>query len=316
MIRALLALFSGLLLTLFTGQFFIKKLHSFKFGQNIRQDGPESHLKKQGIPSMGGVIFLFALTLITLTYSLFDLKILFMVIVTLSFGLIGFLDDYLKVKKESSDGLSAKHKMLLLVIFGLVTGIILYFGFDYQGILIPYINKEINLGIFYILFVVIFFASVTNAVNLTDGIDGLSSSVTISVIVFYALIALRMEDMTILLFSMTLIGSLLGFLWFNKYPAKVFMGDSGSLALGGAVGILALLTKTELLLILIGIIYVVETLSVIIQVSYFKLTGKRVFKMAPIHHHFEALGWREQKIVGVFTSITAIMVLLVYFTMF
>ncbi|NLB20892.1 MAG: phospho-N-acetylmuramoyl-pentapeptide-transferase [Clostridium sp.] len=315
MIRALLALFSGLLMTLFTGQFFIKKLHSFKFGQNIRQDGPESHLKKQGIPSMGGVIFLFALTLIALTFSLLDLKILFMITVTLSFGLIGFLDDYLKVKKKSSDGLSAKHKMVLLLIFGLVAGIILYLGFDHQGIVIPYLNKEINLGLFYILFVVIFFAAVTNAVNLTDGIDGLSTSVTISVVVFYALIALRLEDMSILLFSMTLIGSLLGFLGFNKYPAKVFMGDSGSLALGGAVGILALLTKTELLLILIGIIYVLETLSVIIQVGYFKLTGKRVFKMAPIHHHFEALGWKEQKIVGVFTSITVIMVLLVYFTL-
>lgn len=314
MIRALLALFSGLLMTLFTGPFFIKKLHSFKFGQNIRQDGPESHLKKQGIPSMGGVIFLFALTLITLGFSVFDLKILFMVGVTLSFGLIGFLDDYLKVKKKSSDGLSAKHKMLLLLIFGLLAGIILYVGFDFQAIKIPYFNTEINLGLFYILFVVIFFAAVTNAVNLTDGIDGLSSSVTISVVIFYALVALRNEDLSILLFAMALIGSLLGFLWFNKYPAKVFMGDSGSLALGGAVGIMALLTRTELLLILIGIIYVLETLSVIIQVGYFKLTGKRVFKMAPIHHHFEAIGWKEQKIVVVFTSITIIMMLLVYFT--
>ncbi len=309
MTKSLLSLFSGLLLTIFTGPFFINKLRSFKFGQNIRQDGPESHLKKQGIPSMGGVIFLFALTVITLSFSLFNLKVLFMVLVTLSFGLIGFLDDYLKVKKKSSDGLSAKHKMILLLVFGLVAGIVLYLGFDFNTIRIPFIGGEINLGIMYVAFVVIFFAAVTNAVNLTDGIDGLSSSVTIAVVIFYAITALRSKDMTVLLFAMTLIGSLLGFLWFNKYPAKVFMGDSGSLALGGAVGIMALLTRTELLLIMVGIIYVVETLSVIIQVVYFKKTGKRVFKMAPIHHHFEALGWKEQKIVVVFTGITLLMVM-------
>lgn len=313
MTRALLSLLSGLLFTLFTGPFFIKKLTSFKFGQNIREDGPQSHLKKQGIPSMGGLIFLIALTLITLTFSAFNLKVLFMVTVTLSFGLIGFLDDYLKVKKKSSDGLSAKQKMILLLFFGLVAGIILYLGFDLKSIHVPYIDKEINLGLFYIVFVVIFFAAVTNAVNLTDGIDGLSSSVTIVVVLFYSLTAIRDGDMEILLFSMTLIGSLLGFLWFNKYPAKVFMGDTGSLAMGGAVGIMALLTRTELLLILVGIVYVVETLSVIIQVGYFKKTGKRIFKMAPIHHHFEALGWREQKIVGVFTLITGVMVVVATF---
>ncbi len=313
MTRALLSLFSGLLLTLFTGPFFINKLRSFKLGQNIRQDGPKAHLKKQGIPSMGGVIFLFALTVITLGFSLFSLKILFMVTVTLSFGLIGFLDDYLKVKKKSSDGLSAKHKMILLLVFGLIAGLILYLGFDFRGIRVPFIDGEINLGLFYIAFVVIFFAAVTNAVNLTDGIDGLSSSVTIAVVIFYGLTSWRGQDMDILLFSMTLIGSLLGFLWFNKYPAKVFMGDTGSLALGGAVGIMALMTRTELLLILVGIIYVVETLSVIIQVAYFKKTGKRIFKMAPIHHHFEALGWKEQKIVGVFTLITMVMVVVAAF---
>ncbi len=308
MTRALLSLFSGLLLTLITGPFFIRKLQSFKFGQNIRQDGPKAHLKKQGVPSMGGVIFLFALTIITLSFSLFNLKVLFMVAVTLSFGLIGFFDDFLKVKKKSSDGLSAKHKMLLLLAFGLGAGLVLYLGFDFSSIKIPFIHREFNLGLFYIPFVVIFFAAVTNAVNLTDGIDGLSSSVTIAVVTFYSLTAWRSLDLDILLFSMTLIGGLLGFLWFNKYPAKVFMGDSGSLALGGAVGIMALMTRTELLLIIVGIIYVVETLSVIIQVVYFKKTGKRIFKMAPIHHHFEALGWKEQKIVVVFTLITVVMV--------
>lgn len=297
------------------GPYIIGKLRSFKFGQNVRLDGPESHLMKQGIPSMGGFIFLSVLTVMGSFLSGFNAEILFMILVTLSFGLIGFLDDYLKVKKKSSDGLSAKHKMLYLLIFGLLAGSVLHFGLDYSSIVIPFINQEISLGIFYIPFVVVFFAAVTNAVNLTDGIDGLSSSVTIVVLLFFVLVSLAAEDKEVLFFSLTLIGSLMGFLYFNRFPAKVFMGDTGSLALGGAVGILSLLTKTELLLILVGIIYVIETLSVIIQVGYFKKTGKRVFRMAPIHHHFEALGWKETKIVRVFSLVTLIMVVGTYLLM-
>ncbi|NCC78668.1 MAG: phospho-N-acetylmuramoyl-pentapeptide-transferase [Clostridia bacterium] len=297
------------------GPYIIGKLRSFKFGQNVRLDGPESHLMKQGIPSMGGFIFLSVLTVMGSVLSGFNAEILFMILVTLTFGLIGFLDDYLKVKKKSSDGLSAKHKMLYLLIFGLLAGSVLHFGLDYSSIVIPFINQEISLGIFYIPFVVIFFAAVTNAVNLTDGIDGLSSSVTIVVLLFFVLVSLAAEDKEVLFFSLTLIGSLMGFLYFNRFPAKVFMGDTGSLALGGAVGILSLLTKTELLLILVGIIYVIETLSVIIQVGYFKKTGKRVFRMAPIHHHFEALGWKETKIVRVFSLVTLIMVIGTYLLM-
>lgn len=297
------------------GPYIIGKLRSFKFGQNVRLDGPESHLMKQGIPSMGGFIFLSVLTVMGSVLSGFNAEILFMILVTLSFALIGFLDDYLKVKKKSSDGLSAKHKMLYLLIFGLLAGSVLHFGLDYSSIVIPFINQEISLGIFYIPFVVVFFAAVTNAVNLTDGIDGLSSGVTIVVLLFFVLVSLAAEDKEVLFFSLTLIGSLMGFLYFNRFPAKVFMGDTGSLALGGAVGILSLLTKTELLLILVGIIYVIETLSVIIQVGYFKKTGKRVFRMAPIHHHFEALGWKETKIVRVFSLVTLIMVVGTYLLM-
>jgi len=312
---ALISLVLSTVAAIVIGPYIIDKLRSFKFGQNIRLDGPESHLVKQGIPSMGGFLFLIVLTVVGVLFSGFNEKVLFMVLVTLSFGLIGFLDDYLKVRKKSSDGLSAKHKMLYLLIFGLLTGSILYFGFGYDGLMIPFINQEISLGILYIPFVVIFFAAVTNAVNLTDGIDGLSSSVTIVVLLFFALISLKSEDTNVLLFTLTLMGSLIGFLYFNRFPAKVFMGDTGSLALGGAVGILSLLTRTELLLILVGIVYVIETLSVIIQVLYFKKTGKRVFKMAPIHHHFEALGWKETKIVRVFSLVTLIMVLSTYLLM-
>lgn len=307
-ISLLLALISGIAI----GPFLIRKLREFKLGQNIRQVGPESHLVKQGIPSMGGLLFLFLLSVFGLILSGVDLTVLFMVFVTLSFGLIGFLDDYLKVKKKSSDGLSAKSKMLYLIIFGLLAGMVLYFGFDYDSIQIPLLNSEISLGIFYILFVVVFFAAVTNAVNLTDGIDGLSSTVTIAVMIFYAAVGVRQNQDPVVLFSMTLIGGLLAFLYFNRYPAKVFMGDTGSLALGGAVGVSALLTQTELLLILVGIIYVIETLSVIIQVAVFKKTRKRVFKMAPIHHHFEAEGWKENKIVLVFGGITLLAGLAAY----
>ena len=312
---ALISMAFSIAAALIIGPFIIDKLRSFKFGQNVRLDGPESHLMKQGIPSMGGFIFLSVLTVMGTFLSGFNAEILFMILVTLSFGLIGFLDDYLKVKKKSSDGLSAKHKMLYLLIFGLLAGSVLHFGLDYSSIVIPFINQEISLGIFYIPFVVVFFAAVTNAVNLTDGIDGLSSSVTIVVLLFFVLVSLAAEDKEVLFFSLTLIGSLMGFLYFNRFPAKVFMGDTGSLALGGAVGILSLLTKTELLLILVGIIYVIETLSVIIQVGYFKKTGKRVFKMAPIHHHFEALGWKETKIVRVFSLVTLIMVIGTYLLM-
>lgn len=312
---ALISMVLSIAAAVLIGPYIIGKLRSFKFGQNVRLDGPESHLTKQGIPSMGGFIFLSVLTVMGTILSGFNAKIIFMILVTLSFGLIGFLDDYLKVKKKSSDGLSAKHKMLYLLVFGLLAGSVLHFGFDYSSIMIPFINQEISLGIFYVPFVVIFFAAVTNAVNLTDGIDGLSSSVTIVVLLFFVLVSLAAEDQEVLFFSLTLIGSLMGFLYFNRFPAKVFMGDTGSLALGGAVGILSLLTRTELLLILVGIIYVIETLSVIIQVGYFKKTGKRVFKMAPIHHHFEALGWKETKIVRVFSLVTLIMVVGTYLLM-
>lgn len=309
---ALISLVLSMVAAVLIGPYIIEKLRSFKFGQNVRLDGPKSHLTKQGIPSMGGFIFLSVLTLAGIILSGFNLKVAFMILVTLSFALIGFLDDYLKVKKKSSDGLSARNKMLYLLIFGLLAGSVLYYGFDYKSLMIPFINYELHLGLIYILFVVIFFAAATNAVNLTDGIDGLSSTVTIIVVMFYALVSLRSGDQEVLFFALTLIGALLGFLYFNKYPAKVFMGDTGSLALGGAVGIMALMTRTELLLILVGLIYVVETLSVIIQVLYFKKTGKRFFKIAPIHHHFEALGWKENKVVVVFALVTLFMVIITY----
>lgn len=311
----LATLLTSLLGGLALGPLVIKKLRAFKMGQNIRAVGPESHKTKQGIPSMGGIIFLTMLLLVGSIFSLLDPLVLFMIFVTWAFGYVGFLDDYLKVKKKSSDGLRAKEKMGLLLLFGIVTALVLYFLLDYDSVRIPFVKVTFHLGVFYIPFVVIFFAAVTNAVNLTDGIDGLSSSVTVVVLIFFVLVGLSQGQSHVVIFSLALMGGLMAFLYYNKYPAKVFMGDTGSLALGGAVAILALLTFTELLLIFVGIVYVVETLSVIIQVAVFKKTKKRVFLMSPIHHHFEALGWKENKIVLVFSSVTLVMVLLVYLLM-
>lgn len=308
-------LLASLLGGLALGPWVIKKLRAFKMGQNIRAVGPESHKIKQGVPSMGGIIFLTMLALVGSIFSFLDPLVLFMIFVTFAFGFVGFLDDYLKVKKKSSDGLRAKEKMGLLLLFGIITALVLYFLLDYDSVRIPFAKVAFHLGVFYIPFVVIFFAAVTNAVNLTDGIDGLSSSVTIVVLIFFVLVGLSQGQSHVVIFSLALMGGLLAFLYYNKYPAKVFMGDTGSLALGGAVAILALLTFTELLLILVGIVYVVETLSVIIQVAVFKKTKKRVFLMSPIHHHFEALGWKENKIVAVFSLVTLAMVVLVYVLM-
>lgn len=302
----------ALALTMFIGPFVIKKLKDFKFGQNVRLDGPETHLKKQGIPSMGGIMFILVSSVVGLFLSKFNMIVFFIVCVMISFAIIGFLDDYLIVKKESADGLSAKIKMALLILAGTVISIILYKNLGLSSIRIPLLNKEFNIGIFYIPFVVLFFSAVTNAVNLTDGIDGLSSTVSIIVLLFFQLIGIKTGNGNIAIFAASLVGALIGFLSFNKFPAKVFMGDTGSLGLGAVIAVLALLTKMEITLILVGIIYVIETLSVIIQVTYFKLTGKRVFKMAPLHHHFEALGWKENKIVVVFGFITLVSVLIAY----
>lgn len=302
-----------LALTLLTGPYIIKKLRELKFGQNVRSDGPESHLVKQGIPSMGGIMFLAASSLVSIVASGFAADVMLMALTMLLFGGIGFADDYLKIRKKSSDGLSAKQKMGLLIGFGIIVAL-LYNSISggRTDLRIPFVGTSIDIGMLFIPFVVLIFAAVTNAVNLTDGIDGLSSSVTIVVVLFYMAIGYRTGMVGAILFGACLTGGLFGFLNFNRYPAKVFMGDTGSLALGGAVGILAIFTGYELILILVGIIYVVETLSVAIQVIYFKKTGKRFFRMAPLHHHFEKLGWKENKVVAVFTSITAVCAILSY----
>ncbi|EHI99583.1 Phospho-N-acetylmuramoyl-pentapeptide-transferase [Clostridium sp. DL-VIII] len=308
--KILAPLIIGFLFAIVLGPIFIPILHKLKFGQNIRKEGPKSHQKKSGTPTMGGLIFFIATAaaILILGQKLMN-KEMIMLYSFLAFGFIGFLDDILKIIHKDNLGLRAAQKMILLVVFSLALA---WYGYITIGsdILIPFVNGEariLNLGILYIPFIVFYYAAVTNAVNLTDGIDGLATSVTIIVLTFFAIVSFRTKNTEITIFSVALIGALLGFLRFNAFPAKIFMGDTGSLALGGVIGTIALMLKMEIFVVIVGGIYVIETLSVIIQVTSFKLTGKRVFKMSPIHHHFEQLGWSEIKIVTVFSIITAVL---------
>ncbi|MDK0625659.1 phospho-N-acetylmuramoyl-pentapeptide-transferase [Clostridium perfringens] len=288
------------------GPIIIPLLHKLKFGQNIREEGPKSHLKKAGTPTIGGLIFIFA-TIITMFIMVGNPTDEAMIALYsfVGFGFVGFLDDLLKIIKKKNEGLTSGQKMILLLI---VSGFLTWYAYKYIGtsINIPFLNGQINFGLFYIPFVMFYFAGVTNAVNLTDGLDGLATSVTVLVTTFLGIISYNLGHISLAIFCVALAGALLAFLRFNAFPARVFMGDTGSLALGGAVAMVALILKMPLILVLIGIIYVIETLSVILQVASFKLTGKRIFKMAPIHHHFEQLGWSETKIVSVFSIITVV----------
>ena len=294
--------------SLILGPIFIPILHKLKFGQNIRKEGPKSHQKKAGTPTMGGIIFFIsvAATILIMGPSFTDPKMIILYSF-LAFGFIGFLDDMLKIIHKDNLGLKAGQKMILLLIFSVALAV---YGYKNIGtdILIPLGSGfKLNLGVLYIPFIIIYYAAVTNAVNLTDGIDGLATSVTIIVLTFFTIVAFKTGQKDVAIFSIALCGALLGFLKYNAFPAKIFMGDTGSLALGGAVGTIALMLKMELWVVIVGLMYVVETLSVIIQVTSFKMTGKRVFKMAPIHHHFEQCGWSEVKIVTIFSLVTAVL---------
>ncbi|MBQ3508902.1 MAG: phospho-N-acetylmuramoyl-pentapeptide-transferase [Peptococcaceae bacterium] len=295
---------------LIIGPVLIPALRRLKFGQSVRSDGPQSHLQKQGTPTMGGVMFFFSFILGTVFLAGTSSLAWFMLICALGFGLIGFVDDYIKIVKKRSLGLTAKQKLLAQMVFSVVLAL----AADYIGIstavMIPLLGWNVELGVIYYFFVVFLMVGTTNAVNLTDGLDGLASGVTLIVALGYILIGWLSNNLSVMVFSAVLMGSCLGFLVFNHHPAKVFMGDTGSLALGGAVAALAIVTKTELLLPLIGIIYVAETVSDIIQVAVYKKKKVRVFKMAPLHHHFELCGWSEWKVVRVFWAVTAVAVLL------
>lgn len=307
----IICIISAFVLALAAGPIFIPVLTRMKFGQTVRDDGPQSHLKKTGTPTMGGIIIIIPAAVVALAFSK-DKDMLLVLITTVLFGVIGFIDDYLKIKNKRSLGLRAWQKMaaqlLVSVFMAFVASGISQVGTE---VLIPFTGKFLDLGALYIPFVVIVFVATVNSVNLTDGLDGLAGGITVVVLGFFSVIALAASHVGLLVFSGALIGALLGFLRFNSHPAQVFMGDTGSLALGGAVAALAVITRLPLFILIIGAVYVAETLSVMIQVTYFKLTGgKRFFKMSPLHHHFELSGWAESKIVSVFIIVSIILCLI------
>lgn len=302
-----IALALGVIVSLLLGPIVIPALTRLKFGQNIRKEGPKSHFKKAGTPTIGGVIFIIstAIVMLVIGYSPTD-EAMIALYAFIAFGFIGFMDDMLKIVKKQNEGLKAWQKMIMLIVF---SGAIAIYGYMKlsTNLVIPFLDVVIPLGKLYIPFVIIYYAATTNAVNLTDGLDGLASTITVLVLTFFTIVAFAMGHKSLAVFSIALTGGVLGFLKYNAYPAKVFMGDTGSLALGGAIATIALILELPLLVIIVGGVYVLETVSVIMQVTSFKLTGKRIFKMAPIHHHFEQLGWSEVKIVTVFSTITTLL---------
>ena len=299
-------------ISLILGPIIIPFLRKLKMGQTERVEGVQSHLKKAGTPTMGGIIFLLAAVITSVFYVKDYPSVIPVLFLTLGFGIIGFLDDYLKVVLRRSDGLLAWQKFLLQIV---VTGIFAYYLVNYTSVdlamRIPFwTDHYLDLG--WLAIPVMFFVVIgtVNGVNFTDGLDGLASSVTLIVAVFFTVVSIGIKS-GIEPVTCAVIGGLMGFLLFNVYPAKVFMGDTGSLALGGFVAGAAYMLQMPVFILLVGLIYLVEVLSVMIQVSYFKAThGKRIFKMAPIHHHFELCGWSETRIVAVFSVITAVMCLI------
>ncbi len=307
----------ALVLSIMIGYIVLPMLKKLKVGQMIRDEGPQWHSSKAGTPTMGGVIFIFSTLIIIFStvllkinkYEVFEYGDLVIITVTMvSFGVIGYIDDYIKVVKKRNLGFTSKQKLFFQI---LVATCLAYYSLkssDTGSIIdIPFTSMSINFKILYIPYIVFFFISVVNAVNFTDGIDGLNSSVTAVISGFFAIFGVIIGNPAITLFGAVLTGSLLGFLKFNFFPAKIFMGDTGSLALGGAVATLAIITNVTLLIPIIGFVYFIEILSVVIQIYYYKKTKKRFFKMSPIHHHFEMNGWSENKIVIIFTTITLIL---------
>ena len=299
-------------LSLILCKILIPVLRKLKFGQQVREEGNPEHLKKQGTPTMGGIAFLAAILITCVIYVFGKPEFLPALLLTMAFGIIGFLDDFIKIRKHRSEGLKAWQKFLcqLLVTAG-------FAWYCYQAptvgpsVILPFTNgKEWNMGVLYIPFVIVAVLGTDNGVNFSDGLDGLCSSITTVVALFLMTVSLSSGNESAAVFSGAVAGGLMGFLFFNAYPAKVFMGDTGSLALGGFVASTAIMLRMGWFILIFGLIYLIEVLSVILQVGYFKLThGKRIFKMAPIHHHFELSGYSETQIVTMFTVITLILCL-------
>lgn len=317
----IIAFISVLLLTAAGGPVFIPLLRKLKFGQTVRDDGPSTHLIKMGTPTMGGIIFLIPIILVSLVNAYLAYpEILPVLFLTVGFSAVGFIDDYIKVTKKCKDGLKPRQKMLGLVFVSVIfASIVFWFTNVGTEIFIPFtgMNVKFDLAWMYIPFISFTAICMANAVNLTDGLDGLVSGITGLIAAVLAIIALKMGQWTgIGLNAVIIAGGCLGFLIFNFHPAKVFMGDVGSLALGGALTGIAVMMGNPLILIITGIIFIAETLSVAIQVMFFKRTGRRVFKMAPLHHHFELSGWKETKVVFIFWILAALSCAIAWISVF
>lgn len=326
--RTIYATITALVISFILGPWLIRKLSELQIGQTIRRVGPESHFKKEGTPTMGGTLILFAIALPTLLWAdLTNLYVWLTLLVIVGFGIVGFVDDYLKVKLKNSDGISARSKMFWLMVISAGVGTVLYLYPPFQTTLVFPFFKGVrpDLGIWYVPFAMLVIVGASNAVNLTDGLDGLAIGPVIIAAGTYLLFAylagnaklssyLQISSVQgageLAVLCGAMVGAGLGFLWFNSYPAQVFMGDVGSLALGGGLGVIAVITKQEMVLVIVGGIFVVEALSVIVQVASFRLLGKRIFRMAPIHHHFELKGWPEPKIIVRFWIISIILALI------
>jgi phospho-N-acetylmuramoyl-pentapeptide-transferase len=329
-LRAILATLTALLISLMVGPAMIRRLAAYKIGQNVRDDGPETHLSKAGTPTMGGALILIAVAISTLLWTdLHNRQVLVALAVTLLFGAIGFVDDYKKLSCGNSKGLSAKAKYFWQTVFALAAAFFLYYSAENEfetALIIPFVKDVIiPLGWGFIVLTYFVIVGSSNSVNLTDGLDGLAILPTVMVAGALGVFAYVTGHINfsgylgipyisgvgeLAVFCGTLVGAGLGFLWFNTYPAQVFMGDVGALALGAALGIVAVLVRQELVLVIMGGVFVMETVSVILQVASFKLTGRRIFRMAPIHHHFELKGWPEPRVIVRFWIITVVLVLI------
>lgn len=319
--RIIIALLVSFAVTAIAGKFLIPVLRRMKAGQSIKEDGPTWHMSKQGTPTMGGIMFIVGIAAAVLAAGwrdvmAGDMGAVFVLLFALVFGVIGYLDDYEKVKKKENTGLTAGPKFLLQLAAAIAfTALLRHFGYLSPDLYIPFLNVEVHLPwVAYMIFAAFVMVGTVNAVNITDGVDGLSSSVTLPVAAFYTLVAAYWGNTALGVFGGALFGGLCGFLIYNFHPARVFMGDTGSLFLGGAVCGMAFALDMPLILILVGVVYIAETLSDIIQIVYFKAThGKRIFRMAPLHHHFEMGGWSERRVVFIFAGVSLLFCVLAFF---
>ncbi|UAC49305.1 phospho-N-acetylmuramoyl-pentapeptide-transferase [Bacillus aquiflavi] len=304
----------GFLVTVLLSPIFIPFLKRLKFGQSIREEGPKSHQKKSGTPTMGGIMILLSIVITSLVmtgkFAEPTIKTYLLLIVTVGFGLVGFLDDFIKVAMKRNLGLTSRQKLIGQIIISVFFYLILKQNDLSTAVTIPLLDYSIDLGFFYVFFIIFWLVGFSNAVNLTDGLDGLVSGSSAIAFGALAVLAWNQSQTDIAIFSVAVVGAVLGFLVFNAHPAKVFMGDTGSLALGGAIAGIAILAKLEIILIIIGGVFVIETLSVILQVISFKTTGKRIFKMSPLHHHYELVGWSEWRVVVTFWTVGLLLAVL------